>query len=171
MSSCSYCQAIIEDEEWETEDGQIFCSASCIAETRLRELREAMPTDLVLAEAKQMQMRDCPICGRHCQVDGQRHHYVYSFFLFSKWGSEDFEACTRCGLFTKAWTMLKCLLMGWWAVPFGLPLTIIQVVRNLAEIRSAPKWQPPSETLQKAARNRLAKEWAKAEIQAQDAPH
>ena len=47
------------------------------------------------------------------------------------------------------------MLPGWWGFPFGLIMTPVQVMRNLAGIFGGPNPASPSPALEKLIRRRL----------------
>jgi hypothetical protein len=55
-------------------------------------------------------------------------------------------------------SLLGCLVLGWWGFPWGLLVTPVQVVRNIAGMVSGPDPGRPSERLETIVRGVIAEQ-------------
>lgn len=73
----------------------------------------------------------CPHCQqRHVEV-AKRTWFLYSFLLFASYGSKVHMGCRIC-VDQQVWQNFgKCLVGGWWSIPWGL-FTPVVLIQNLA---------------------------------------
>jgi hypothetical protein len=116
-----------------TDAGQRFCSKICLRNARLMEISEDIP-------------------------DEERKFYtVWSAVIFTRWTKRTHVCCKSCGKEENVWSIIFCLLFGWWGIPWGLFVTPVQIFSNIAEIFNSRNEGPtPSDDLLQVARIELA---------------
>jgi hypothetical protein len=58
-------------------------------------------------------------------------YWVWSMVILTFWNKNPRLSCRRCGekaVFSDLW---KSVLLGWWGIPFGPILTVVQTFRNV----------------------------------------
>ena len=136
--------------------GHRFCSARC--HEKGRPLLDAFERvgPLVPAALKERHQGRCPACAGAGPVDVHSAHYVYSLVLYTSWTDTERVSCRPCGRRAQSSAVLKCLLLGWWGIPFGLLMTPIQIARNLHGLFSPPDPRHPSAALKRHVQTQVA---------------
>jgi hypothetical protein len=138
-------------------DGQRqYCNASCAAKGALVARSRQIPEDAVRAEVARLHRGPCPKCGGAGPVDVQTSYRVWSALYVTRWSSRPQVACRRCGTKARVGDAIFSLLFGWWGFPWGLVITPIQVVRNVAGLFRKSTAQSPSPQLAAMVRLHLA---------------
>lgn len=74
-------------------------------------------------------------------------HRVWSALVLTNWSSHPAISCRGCALKRQAGSLLSCLVLGWWGLPWGLVWTPVQVIRNIVGMVKPPErklwFQPP----------------------------
>ena len=100
----------------------------------------------------------CPRCGERGPVDLHTSFHVWSAVIVTHWMADARLSCERCARSARRKAAGRSLLLGWWGVPFGLVMTPVQVVRNVAgNLRSVDSGMP-SRALVEFVHARLAEE-------------
>jgi hypothetical protein len=135
-------------------DGLTYCNNACAQRGAKVHGVVKVPSDLIAKQAEVIHQGDCPRCGGPGPVDVHTSHTVYSFLVMTRWGSSPALCCRSCGRKKQLGAAATSLLLGWWGFPFGVILTPIQLLRNLAGILglSGPKSSTPSADLHKLVR-------------------
>jgi hypothetical protein len=76
----------------------------------------------------------CPTCGKVGPIDVQHAYWVWSAIVLTRWGSKSKLECLSCARPRRVNAIVSSLLLGWWGIPFGLIITPLQLVRNLAAL-------------------------------------
>jgi hypothetical protein len=92
---------------------------------------------------------NCPKCNGLGPVDVHKVHQVWSALILTRWSSAQQVSCKSCATKSQLGGTLFSLALGWWGFPWGLVLTPVQVVRNIAEMCSGPDSAQPSQALRK----------------------
>jgi hypothetical protein len=101
---------------------------------------------------------NCPVCGGPGPVDVFASYRVHSAVVVTTWKSLPRISCRGCATKSQLAGALYCFLLGWWGIPWGLVLTPIQIVRNLAGLTKDADRSRPSKLLEAVVRARLASE-------------
>jgi hypothetical protein len=110
----------------------------------------------VLAQAMMIKNGDCPLCQRKkSAVELRTEHWVWSAVFVTRHGYRKALLCRDCGRSRNLKALGRCVLLGWWGVPFGLLITPYKIFANLGEFLRKDKPQP-SEALRDLVRTRLA---------------
>jgi len=101
------------------------------ATTAVLDLLPQVSVDLVMSRAWQIFQGACPACHGPGPVDAYKSYRVYSVFVFTSHGARVHVSCRSCATKSRLRDIGFSLLFGWWAFPWGLIMTPVQVVRNV----------------------------------------
>jgi len=133
-----------------------YCDAQCHDHAGLLAIAGKFPAELVRERALAIHRGACPDCGGRGPVDVRTGYRVWSALLLTSWRSLPHICCRSCGIKSQALDTLYSLLLGWWAFPWGLVVTPIQLGRNFAAMLRRPDPLAPSERLESCVRITLA---------------
>jgi hypothetical protein len=94
----------------------------------------------------------CPKCQGAGPVDVHVSHSVWSALVMTSWKSSPQISCRPCGVKRQALDATGSLFLGWWGFPWGLIMTPIQIIKNIAGMVRGPKSDRPSLQLTQQAR-------------------
>jgi hypothetical protein len=155
MAKCDFCGSTILLGG--KRDGELrFCNDRCREHGALIALAKQVPDELVHQRTWAIHQSRCPRCQGEGPVDVHVSHRVWSALLLTSWSSRPQVCCRACGVKGQARDALFSLALGWWGLPFGLFVTPIQIVRNIAAMLHAPDSSQPSERLERIVRVTLA---------------
>lgn len=144
MATCDYCSSTIlfggvRDQ------GYRFCNARC--QKKGQTLTVNQPSlEAIVAEANAIHQSNCPRCSGSGPVDVHTSHRVLSLVFITSWSSRPHICCRSCGQREQVKDALFSLALGWWGFPWGLIVTPIQIIRNLAGLcRELDPTQPSPE--------------------------
>lgn len=144
MATCDYCSSTIlfggvRDQ------GYRFCNARC--QKKGQALKVNRPSlDAIAAAANTIHQGTCPRCSGSGPVDVHTSHRVMSMVFVTSWSSRPHICCRPCGQREQVKDALFSLAFGWWGFPWGLIVTPIQIIRNLAGLcRELDPTQPSPE--------------------------
>lgn len=83
-------------------------------------------------------------------------HRVWSAIVMTRWSSSLLVSCRKCGVKQQSLSTLSSAVLGWWGFPWGLIMTPVQVIRNLAGLTSSHDPARPSPQLVQHSRLILA---------------
>lgn len=157
MAACAVCNKTILFGG-ERQGDLRFCSKRCAVQGHQFQLAATIPDDQVRAEADAIRRAPCPRCSRrNGPVDLHLSHRIYSALVFTKWWTTPVVSCRPCANRRRALDLLFSLAFGWWGFPWGLLVTPVQVVRNVAALLTPEKATTvPSPALERAVRMQLA---------------
>lgn len=139
------------------DEGQKFCSESCLRTARLMEIAVDIPEPEILKRASEIQNGPCPVCrSRESKNEVRKFYWVWSAVVFTRWGTSSKVCCKKCGVKSNLTSVLSSLLFGWWGVPWGIFITPAQIISNIAAMFRKFDKSKPSEELVQAARLQLA---------------
>jgi predicted house-cleaning noncanonical NTP pyrophosphatase (MazG superfamily) len=138
--------------------GQRFCSTTCLQNARLLEISEDIPDEEIEKYAYNLKNGECPKCHKILsKVEVRKFYNVWSAVIFTRWTKQTHVCCKSCGREKNVWSIIFCLLFGWWGIPWGLFATPIQIISNAVEIFNSRNDDPsPSDELLQVARIKLA---------------
>jgi hypothetical protein len=139
------------------DEGQRFCSKSCLRNARLLEVAEDISAEEIQGHAWRIKNSPCPECQQSSsKTEVPKYYRVWSAIVLTEWTKRTHICCHSCARKTNFGSLVFCSLFGWWGVPWGVIITPAQIVANISEMLS-PKADPaPSEELLQAAKLQLA---------------
>jgi hypothetical protein len=143
MTRCDYCGSTILFGG--ARDGQRhYCNAACAGKGSLVAASREIPDDAVRTEVARVHRGPCPKCGGAGPVDVQTSYRVWSALYVTNWSSRPQLACGSCGIKARLADTVYSLLLGWWGFPWGVLITPVQVLRNVAGLfrRTSPSPSP-----------------------------
>lgn len=166
MAKCAYCGTTILFGGKKLEDLK-FCNDKCLSHGQVTLLAEQIPNDVVAAQAREVHAGACPVCNEHRgPVDVHTSYKIISFVLMSSWSSNPRVSCGTCGKKAQFGGLLYSFFLGWWGIPWGLIMTPVQVVRNLAALFRSDDSLTPSEQLEQLVRMNIATQAIEPHLQA-----
>jgi hypothetical protein len=156
MAKCAYCGTTILFGGKKIED-LTFCSDKCLANGQVALVAKQVPDDLVASQARTIHAGPCPVCSqRRGPVDVHTSHKVTSFILMTQWSSNPRVSCRSCGVKAQAVGLLHSLFLGWWGFPWGILMTPVQIIKNLAGMLRNETSMNPSGQLEQLVRMNIA---------------
>jgi hypothetical protein len=153
---CDYCDSSARFSSV-LDGGQRFCSTDCLVYARLMEISEDISPADILAEAQAIKRGACPVCQQSkSRIEVRTSYRVWSALVFTQWSRRALICCHSCGRIANAEAAAFSTLLGWWGLPWGLIMTPVQVVSNIAEMFRSRSEPEPSPELLQAARIELA---------------
>lgn len=128
-----------------------YCSKQCHSDDVVFRLAETIPADQVDALAAEIHSGDCPKCGSDGPVDVHRSYSIYSLIYISSWRTKEHVVCKKCATKKQVTGLISSFFLGWWGVPFGLLMTPVMLVSNIAALFKNPGLNGPSEALRQSA--------------------
>lgn len=167
MAKCSYCgSTIIFGGKREGE--LTFCNEKCLEKGIVVRLAQSLPENLVQEQVTAIHQGNCPKCQGRGPVDVHVSYRVWSVLIATSWQSRPQISCRSCGVKSKLGDAAFCLLLGWWGFPWGLIMTPVQIIRNLAGLFSSADPNRPSPALTSIVRATMAAQFLE-EQQGQEA--
>ena len=166
MATCAHCGKTILFGGKKLEDRR-FCSKACLSHGHVAVLAEQIPDDVVAAQAREIHAGACPVCNeQRGPVDVHTSHKIISFILMSSWSSNPRVSCGSCAKKAQFGGLLYSFFLGWWGIPWGIIMTPVQVVKNLAALFRSEESLTPSEQLQQLVRMNIANQVIESQPQA-----
>ena len=101
-----------------------------------------VPATIVQEVALQIRNGGCPVCRQAKPVDVFESHSAWSIVILTSWNSTPQLSCRSCATKKQLGALLLTGLVGWWGFPFGLIITPVQIIRNIAGLCSGMPAQP-----------------------------
>jgi hypothetical protein len=142
MFNCFCCETLVllggvEDK------GLRFCGKKCHRQTApLLQAMDEVPASFLAEEIQSIHQGPCPECQGAGPVDMQTSHFIGSAIILTRWSSSPNLCCRKCALKSKLLSAAGSFVLGWWGVPWGILMTPVQVVRNLAGLFFLPSANP-----------------------------
>lgn len=155
MAQCDYCGTMILFGGVR-DNGLRFCGQECHEQAALHSVEVHVPAEILEQQVAEVHQGDCPKCGGPGPVDVHTSHLAWSALVVTSWRSTPHVCCRACGIRSQVNGLVLTLVVGWWGFPFGIILTPIQIVRNLAGMFSAPDPMTPSAQLENVVKAMLA---------------
>jgi hypothetical protein len=155
MASCAACGSTLLFIKKRV-GGLQFCNDKCVARGQVALRAQHIPESQALERAIQLQHAPCPACGGRRPVDVFTTHTVWSALIVTVWKSTPRVSCKRCAVTSQAYATIAAALVGWWGFPWGLIVTPIQILRNIAGMFQSAESGSPSKQLKHIARMDLA---------------
>ena len=155
MKPCDYCGTTIVFGGVK-DQGLNFCCKDCYHKGyALVDIRKKIPQDVLLKQTNRIYNGQCPKCQGVGPVDVHTSYRVYSFIIFTSWKSIPRVCCRSCGLKSQIGGIIISMIFGWWGFPWGLLMTPLQMIRNIAAIAKGAS-NNPSEKLTNYVKNWIA---------------
>ncbi len=126
-----------------------FCNDTCFEKFIFTNIVDRMDPALIEQAIVEVHQGECPECGGDGPVDIHTSHRVWSALFLTSWNSQSQMSCRSCATKAKLTSTLFCGVLGWWGFPFGLVMTPVQIIRNLAGLAGGPRADQPSEELER----------------------
>ena len=146
MAKCDYCGTTILFGGLRDNNVR-FCNKKCQEKGYALVLSHKIPHDIVFRHVNQVHQGLCPKCQGNGPVDVHTSYRIYSFLVFTSWKSIPNICCRSCGIKSQIGNCIFSSLFNWWGFPWGLLMTPVHVVRNIAGIIRGPDEGRPSENL------------------------
>jgi hypothetical protein len=156
MASCGCCGKTIVFGGVRDQDDR-YCNQKCAEQGQVQRVAAAIPPELLQRYISEIHQGACPKCGGPGPVDVHTSHTVCSILVITSTRSHQQLSCRRCGIKAKATAALSSSVFGWWALPWGLLFTPLQILRNIKGMfaKVDPSW--PSQQLAHLVKLDLAK--------------
>ena len=152
---CAYCGTSILFGG--TRDGPFrFCNAECRLRGIMLSASYEIAEPIVRERLRELHESPCPVCAGNGPVDMYTSHRALSVLVLTRWSSRVRISCRRCSNARRLQDTAYCLALGWWGIPFGPPMTVVQVCRNLAGLLRRSDDTRPSSRLETIVRLQLA---------------
>jgi hypothetical protein len=124
------------------ENGCSFCSANCRDRARqlLKSLDHLAPQQ-IQSHIDHARAGPCTGCGGPGPVDLHHSYRVYSVVVLTSWSTRNHFVCRSCARKEQLKSLGFSALVGWWGIPFGLVVTPVQIIRNIAALAGGPDAQ------------------------------
>lgn len=156
MASCAYCNSTIFIGG-KREGDRRYCNTTCQQRGAVADIAAQVPQEILQKELTAVHEGNCPKCKKAAgPVDVHVSYRVWSALVMTQWSSQPQISCKPCGMKSKVGDAVFSAALGWWGFPWGLLMTPIQVVRNLAGLAKSPDPSRPSATLERMVRMQLA---------------
>ncbi|MGU3781259.1 hypothetical protein [Burkholderia metallica] len=131
MAECSHCGRTFLTGG-RSIDGRRYCRAACVRAHPVVVEAERVSDEQVWEVVHDWRYGPCPICRRDDRpVDVHTSHRIVSLLFVTRWATRHHVCCRRCGRRQQTVALLASAAFGWWALPWGLVLTPIQLARNV----------------------------------------
>jgi len=160
MAACDYCNKNF-NLFGVHENGYSFCSANC--RNRAQELLKSLdrfPPQEIESYIERVHAGPCAQCGGPGPVDLHHSYRIYSVILLTSWSTRNHFVCAACARKEELKSLGYSALLGWWGFPFGLVLTPVQIIRNIASLAGGADPQHASPRLRKILMLNLARQAA-----------
>jgi hypothetical protein len=162
MASCAYCGTTILFGGVK-ENELRFCNKECYQKGSIIVLSKDVPKEVVDQQIRSIHRGACPKCQGNGPVDVHTSHRVYSALVVTSWRSMPIVSCRSCGIKSQLGNTIFSLAFGWWGFPWGLIMTPVQIVRNIAGIVKGPDETKPSDRLANLVRVSIASQMLQAQ--------
>lgn len=156
MMKCAACGTIIVFGGKRTQ-GLRFCNDKCFSKGNVPLLARQLPSDVVEIHAARIHAGICPECKGPGPVDVRMSYRVISFVTHSASTSIPHVCCFSCGSKHRLKDAVVCVLLGWWGLPLGPPMTLLSLFHNLRGLAHLPDERLPSDDLRDHVRMELAR--------------
>jgi hypothetical protein len=146
MTTCARCGELILFGGKRDGDSR-YCKDRCLHAARSFRLAAQLPDSVVTARVWEVYYGQCPKCAGPGPVDVHLSYRVWSALIMSSFSTRPHVCCRRCGQKARVKDAGFSLVFGWWGIPWGLPGTPVQVVRNLLAILRQEDSAQPSRQL------------------------
>ena len=156
-SRCAYC------DTWILFGGQRlgqlrFCNESCRRSGIHLSASHEIPAHVVNDRVWSVFHGMCPKCGGPGPVDVHKSHRVVSALVITSWNNRLAVSCRSCANRARVRDTLLSFGLGWWAVPWGIIMTPIQIGRNISALLSRSDSVQPSAHLRTLVRLNMLEE-------------
>ena len=156
MAKCAYCGTTVLFGGKKIED-ITFCNDTCLSKGKIALVARQVPDEVVTNEARVIHSGPCPVCGeKRGPVDVHTSHKVTSFILMTSWSSTPRISCRSCGVKSQLSALFYSLFLGWWGFPWGIIMTPVQVVKNIAALLHSETSVNPTPKLEQLVRMGIA---------------
>ena len=141
MAKCDYCGTRILFGGVR-EQNYRFCNAKCQQNGYALKAANEIPLEVLEEQVRAVHQGPCPRCSGRGPVEVYTSHRIWSALVLTSWVSRPQVSCQKCGRIEQVKDSLFSLFLGWWGLPWGIIITPIQIMRNLAGLLKQPGSQP-----------------------------
>lgn len=156
MAVCDYCNQTFR-LFGVYRNGYTCCSGNCADQLRVLKVLDQYPKEEIDQYVEHAHKGPCPQCGNNDRNDIHNSYRVASFLILTRWSTHTHFVSRQCAQREQYKAIGFSFLAGWWGVPFGLILTPVQIIRNIAAIMARPDPSRPSDRMQKVLKLNLAR--------------
>lgn len=156
MAKCANCKRIVLFGG-ETDGEQRYCNKKCLDQDVLRETSELIPQDLLDQRVQAVHRGSCPKCKNDGPVDVHQSYSLWTILYVTHLNTQQHLCCRSCARKSQSWATLRSVLFGIWG-PFGILLTPVQILRNVAGMMGGPPPYAPSAPLFQLIRRATAEQ-------------
>jgi hypothetical protein len=157
MANCDYCGTFYRGGGLKHGRYQ-FCNGVCRDHGRVLKVLDYVPPAEIDERIATVRNQLCPLCEGSGPLNIYPSYTVYSVIFFTSWKTQTHFCCRACSRKQQISALVTSLLAGWWGVPFGVLLTPIQIVRNVAALISQS--DEPTKDLARIVKRDLAEHLA-----------
>jgi hypothetical protein len=156
MAKCGSCGKTIVFGGVRDQDDR-YCNKKCAEQGQIQRVTAAIPPELLQRYISEIHQGNCPKCGGPGPVDVHTSHTVWSMLVLTSTQAHQQVSCRRCGVKAKMSAAVSSGVFGWWAFPWGLFMTPLQIMRNVKGmlVKADSSW--PSQQLAHLVKLDLAK--------------
>ncbi|MDH3346606.1 MAG: hypothetical protein OEM02_00700 [Desulfobulbaceae bacterium] len=155
MGTCDFCGTTILFGGVKDNDLR-FCNDKCHQSGYPLVISRDIPDDIVNKNAEEVHKGACPKCQGPGPIDVHTSFKIYSLLLFTSYNSVPSICCRSCGIKSQVGNTVFSMLFGWWGFPYGILMTPVQIIKNVAGIIKGPDKTQPSEGLNNMVRLLIA---------------
>ena len=155
MKKCDVCGTRILFGPVRSGD-RAYCSYECRDQGDFSDQTSMVSDDQALELARFINVGDCPKCGGPGPIDVMYSYTVWSAIVITSCENHPEVSCAACGRKARLGAIVTCLSLGWWGLPLGPIMTVIQVFKNILGFSSSPVAGQPSQDLLPFAKMMLA---------------
>ena len=133
-----------------------YCSKKCYEADEINRVAATIPDEAVEVFSNNLHHGHCPKCNGAGPIDIHKSYSVYSVLIYTKWQTNEHILCKGCASKQQTTDLVGSLLLGWWGFPFGLIVTPIITIMNVAAMFQNPGIKGPSRALKLRSRSILA---------------
>lgn len=157
MASCAACGRTVLFGG--TKDGNFtYCNDDCYAAAVVYAVAADIPPEVVRERAMQIFGGLCPKCGSSGPVEIFSSHFIASFLVMTSFKTREHLCCVSCARKSQLMALFGSVVAGWWGFPWGILMTPVYVVKNVAALVKSPPGLEPSPALIEFVSTQLAAE-------------
>ena len=116
-----------------------------------------IPEEVVARYTLKVHQGICPKCRKEGPIDVHTSHQIYSLLIYTSYKSTPVICCRSCGIKNQVTDLFGSIILGWWGIPWGVLMTPVQIMKNIAGMITGPNPSTPSDQLHGMVSHILAK--------------
>jgi len=172
LNRCDGCAQIILTGGTKVGDLR-FCTPKCASNAvdliDIDQHSLTLPEKFLEAQVLQVFEGPCPRCGITGGVDLYEAHWVWSILVMTQWKTTGGLSCQGCATKARIYALLVSSTCGWWGFPWGIFMTPLQILRNLAALMEFSRTEPSTKLVQHIRRMLAAQDLRERQAASQNA--